>query len=1327
MLIERKIFCFISDKNKRYYRTTQSPDGTYSISKNVTPKPLAFNPVNLLESQVEMATNQTYLGLFRTISYPLQFVKDGAAILRQFYHKGRGISHDCFLTIIEWSSTRGLYELSYYGKLDLSEKDEDPKSGSFTVPTIDDSALGLVLENDKTIYSVDCSPSNPKAIKVLFDNITLLNNILYQNVNAAIVNNHVTGIASVSSYTLPFVMINQDGDTSGLIFKDQTLIGFNPSTPGWIPPVNTGFVEAVYDVLDVRISGTYAFTWTNTNSSFNYNLELYFTKNTTPSLATRVILFQGNLVPGKTYNIPFDFTIDILQGEELFFAAMMFNFGSAQYTITPTVTNVNVSTSTKSQPAVAYGLRPLDLLQDLVSQATRGRFTIQSSWFTTNNKDIAFAGDSIRGIQNARIYSSFQDFFKTFDSIYFMGLKVVDGDLFMEKVIDIYKQTTNIIDVGEIIDLKLKPAKEHYYNELVVGSPKQDYRHASGRLEFNSENTFSFPITNVNKKLDLVTKYRLGCFDILFLIMDYRGASTKDNSGDKSVYLAKITDNKGTASQEITTFENINVVNAPLAPIIKSPLNNDVIYNNLPTIKGIAPVGSTVNIYVFDTLDGSTIADANGNWVYNIVTPLDSYDPGVATGQHDIVASFTTVVAPTDTISIVVNTIVPSPVAIVYPLDNDSLWNNKPLFKGVAPAGTLITLTLNTSGVIGTVTADGSCKWEFKSPVLFNGSHILSINAGADTAPFVVDNTVDYPIITYIGSELDGFNIINNLPLIEGVSMPNAIVEIWLNYIPYGMLGQTTANAMGNWSFQVVPVTYIDPATSLPVILAPIRNGISTVSTSLINHSVGVNVTGYLLSRPPYSLISGVTDNTVFNTEYSPQRMLMSRYPWFAGMLDRMTNEVIKFQTADKNSAFATVLNGVQVAESADIPYSSLGSKMVVMENAHIKVNAMQSFAKTLYHFNNGGLVKGVFRGSDIFMLPIGSMKMDSIASSIQEWKLLIAPATTFDTLLNLYKNGLIITLMDNAIYHSDENTLHMVTYGLADNPKYKSKSMYDDFFENRNEAWISNPPYIQKMQRSDTLKDQILTKGVSDIHLDLYRCKTALLVDTTPYLPVTPSPVQTPYVVYEAEFDMTTYPEDEYFTVMRVDTLKVAISEHFVTSDSWLKTVLIESSHSLNQPTFFYSTGIKTVIRVDGIVKKIQPALDTIVSKNEDGDSATLYSQLAKKRVIRYGTAYGLPDYLAIKVANGLKNDYCLVDGTHYSMDPSEKMDPSEDIDGHPLYYYNVNMTLATNERGAIFSGVPGGGGSSPLTDQGVVLVVDALAFGIPGGSLVTIDLDSP
>lgn len=1304
---KRIAYCFLYDSNRKYYRATQGPDGTYSVTKSGTPRPLASNPENLKNSPVEFGTNQKYLSLVRGIGESLEFVRDGAAILRHCYYNGAGISEDVFITVIVWNGDLGYYVLGYNAKIDFQKKSELPKSDKFTVSTIDDSAWGVLADNDTKVFAIDSSSDNPKSVPVLYDGINLQGRYTYNpaRMNVAFRYNY--------AHSIPVVLINQDGDSAHIVSKSQEYAEIYNSDYNSYVSSTSNFIFDSYRNTTINISGQLQFITSNISNG-----------NARVAILHRIETSLGNGIDihaiyepdqnGKTWTFDFDFDITLSVDEKIMITRLDAGLPESHLNVNYLTTNIIIKTVTRHDAVVRRGLRPYDVLKELVSKATYGRYGIKSSFFEDNNNSIILSGDNLRDEDNPEIYSSFYDFFQTFNAKEFMALKCVKGEVFMEKAIEVYKRDSVIIDLGEAIECELVPAEELFFSEIEVGSPKVDLRHQSGRLEFNTTNTFTVEKKGIERKLDLVTKYRLGCYEQQFLIQDYIGKNSKDNTGDKSVYIAEVTDQLGTAVSDIPNYETVTINNVTLAPIIKYPLNNEVINYDKPVIRGIGIPGNTVNIYVFGVLDGSTVIDGAGNWEYNIANPLDAYNPGIETGISDINATYTDMTAVHSTISIMVDLIFTQSTIISYPKTGDTLYNNKPLVYGKAPAGTNIDIYLD-GVVVGSVVTDNSCGWRFKMPVIPNGNRVIMINMLSDTAVIDVDANPEVPLITYIGSELDGFPIVNPLPLIEGVAKPGTLVTLWLDYIKYNSLGSVIADSNGNWSLQTVPTTYNDPVNG-PTVLSPIPNGLHTISTDLLVKTSGISVKGYKLNRPNYSSIEGVYDNSVFNTTWSPKRMLMNWFPYFAASESKQLNKFIHGETFDKNGNLVTIIGGVTISERADISGSELGSPFAMFEFAKIKVKALRTFAEALSDFSNGGLIKFKYRGKDIFALPIGSMKMKSIVDDVQEWKVLLSPDNNYSTLLNLYKNGITVNLMENAIYHSDYNTLHMVEYDYQKNPKYNTLDIYQDWFENRNEFWLLNPDYIQKVQTTDPLKDQIITNGVTGITLKLYRCKDAKMITSVNYQPPAIAPIPLPDIVLEASLDMSLYPEDQYFTVMYVGETPVYISERFETKANWEKTILIEAKSTKNKPAWFNSTGITTAIRVEGIVKKYNYSAQSSISRDENGSSDNLFSDISAMRDVRFGKASGIPDYLYRKIFLALYLDDLKIEGVSYTAS-GEEISKSEDVPGIPLYYYSITLYAKTFEKGNTIIG-PGGSGSGKA-----ILVVDPTAMGLPGGSLINID----
>ena len=82
----------------------------------------------------------------------------------------------------------------------------------------------------------------------------------------------------------------------------------------------------------------------------------------------------------------------------------------------------------------------------------------------------------------------------------------------------------------------------------------------------------------------------------------------------------------GTLTPTLTPTPESSDSASPSAVTITTPVTNERVGTDLPTIEGIAPPGSTVTIVIHSTqeITATVIADANGNWSYTVEEPLEA-------------------------------------------------------------------------------------------------------------------------------------------------------------------------------------------------------------------------------------------------------------------------------------------------------------------------------------------------------------------------------------------------------------------------------------------------------------------------------------------------------------------------------------------------------------------------------------------------------------------------------------------------------------------------------------------------------------------------------
>lgn len=1297
----KDFYCFIRDAANRYYSASYSNIGEIVISTSSFPNmtPIEMNPANLKTMEFAFGTNKTYFSGARSMVINWEMIGDGADIVRSIKYNGRGYAGELYFLILRYNPYDGIYYKYYEGRFDLAQCKD--KNVSISCPCIDSSCWGILSQNDTVQYSIDCTPQSPTAVPVLFDGINLKSRYTWQTVNSSFKLHNDEGV--LFDHPIDLVQVNSDGDSVGIITKNEHYVPadspryttdnyiYRPTKPNTIHL----FGQFNYQAQTERPGEIEITLWIHTNLKLIKIASNYFHINDS-------YIYQY---------MSFDVNIDLAAGEwvEFFLGGTKSTnaAGLHDWVILPDVCNIYIETLTRSDASIVWCRRPLDVAQEIVANGTNNKYTVNSDFFTKNNKIVLTTGNALRGSANAQIKSSFQNWFKAYDIEYWLAFKIVKNQMWIEPVPVIYDGSTNLFEIGEVKDYDIEDAYDYLLNEIELNMNKQDYRHTSGRLEFNGLNTFSVYQYNVKNKLSLVSPYRKDCYGMEFIRYDYQQQSTQDNIGDDAVFMVDITDEKGSAGKDVFNFTDITVNNQPLAPIIYFPRQNDVIANNKPTISGVCQPDTQVFIYADGVVDGSTSSDGNGNWSYNIQTPLDYFEQDVNTGVHLLEATFTDLTGTQSAVTITcVDEIQASGFENIH--SNDNLYDNKPLIRGYLESG--ITLPLFLDGVmLLNVTGDGNGRWAVKSPVLLNGRHVLKLDSA--TVIFNVFSFVELPIIT---SFQEGLQIVDNIPLVEGVAKPGTKVDLYLDYYPNVSLGTTFADTNGNWSIQLVPMEKDDGTP-----LIPIPNGNHVISTSLDIDSVSISIEGYLLNRPNYSNIQGVLDDSVYNTQLTPKHNLIKRMVFWKSVFAQQPDTIIKFETGDKNVAFSTTLDGVTTKENDDLLISQYSDQPLFLPYIfNCTVETPFFFADVVDNFNNGGLVKLTYQGNELYCLPIGKMSVNDVTRDVQKWSLLISAKTPLSTLLKLSTPGLILNTMSNTVFRSDYNTLHFVKYNFDASVDYdKQPELYEDWFANRNDPWVNNPEYFQKVQTTDVIVDQIIINGLGGtITMKMYDCENGKLIQTYNYSAVTPAPIPAPDIVLQTT--ISNLPEGEYFFCMFVGTTPFAISERISVATRHYGTILIDAAGTRNKTGAIFSNGWRSKFRVEGLVEKYVGSMENIINEDEMGDYDMLRAVTTRKRTIVFGTGKGIPDYLYLKIVSAITLDDLLIQGVGYTIDKNASIEPPNKISGYPMYYYQVDFDLKDNVYGYTFDNVVG------RDIRSVVLSVDNGAFGFANGGFSDITL---
>lgn len=150
---------------------------------------------------------------------------------------------------------------------------------------------------------------------------------------------------------------------------------------------------------------------------------------------------------------------------------------------------------------------------------------------------LILAAESIRGLEGAKITTSFNDFCNWMETV-FGYVYVIDeegGFIHFKHREEIFKGTTNPFEITNAVDVEYSIENSILFSSVTAGYSKQDYEGVNGRDEFNFNSTYTNAFPFEGKKLTLNSPYRADSYGIEFLA-EKRGQDTTDNPSDTGVF-----------------------------------------------------------------------------------------------------------------------------------------------------------------------------------------------------------------------------------------------------------------------------------------------------------------------------------------------------------------------------------------------------------------------------------------------------------------------------------------------------------------------------------------------------------------------------------------------------------------------------------------------------------------------------------------------------------------------------------------------------------------------------------------------------------------------
>lgn len=439
----------------------------------------------------------------------------------------------------------------------------------------------------------------------------------------------------------------------------------------------------------------------------------------------------------------------------------------------------------------------------------------------------------------------------------------------------------------------------------------------------------------------------------------------------------------------------------------------------------------------------------------------------------------------------------------------------------------------------------------------------------------------------------------------------------------------------------------------------------------------------YTVTRAPYTSITGVIDNTVYNVEeMTPHRQLLAWMPYLASLGYQQPADAMKLTTAAKNTALTTTLAGVTINEAQDEILGNYTSQALFLPYV-IRFRTKVPLTFEQLSAMGTGYIKITFNGISVYGLPFGKLTSKPETRESQEWELLAAPNNLLSDFLKLSTFGLTLTTQDNVMFISDYNPVQWVKYAYTPQSKYHQLHEYDDWSYNRFNRYIGKPVYFQKWQTSDLIKMQFLVAGIPGLNLFIYDCAGKEYGSPIPLTPTANTAVPSPFVLYQGALSLSTFAPNRYlFVIKSAAGQNLAISEWQDIRVDQPKTVLIEYSNTYNKPNMFFNSIGQMMFRIEGIFGVDDFDADFFEFVDETGDIEMLNGIPTEKELLVIGDPYGVPSWGGKKINIISILNQVFYDGKQFSRDEDAKLQTTVRA-GYKYNKYAIELRPAENTGG--------------------------------------------
>ncbi|HSW96894.1 MAG TPA: hypothetical protein VLF89_03635 [Candidatus Saccharimonadales bacterium] len=528
------------------------------------PAHLKVSPTGWKDTLVKYARNIKYWGLFRDMTVPMKFPKDGRKILKDRFWNTLGVESICKMGIMKLDKLTLPYTYSSWYLSELNMAKLIHSLTDVQVEALEGGVSKYFKAHENEVYEIPID-TDPEHKNVLYDGMDLIGNQSWDETEQEFQSPppippfNTTGGFKFAIY--PLIRNVSEGEGVNVIYNDQIFQELSTSSPfiNQLRASDNCFAQcdpaSTVDVnLNLDISDSFMVTQRNgpdtPTTHFKFLLRIVnATRDDT------IVLYDDNPVVNAITTINYVNTILLHPGDKVFYTfSRQFDSTNGVATIfhfIPSISHWKVNFVSKVRATIVKGLYPITLFQKLFEKASGGLFQVKSDWLSAKKDIIITSGDALRGIlteyeldgitikkQGAVIKTNISDFFKSMN--HWGAMLGIEKDKLVIELFSHAFNTTIILNINEIVDWGIAVAEDIFFNTIRTGGPEVDYEDVNGKYEFNQGQTWSTPITKIVRELDLTTPYRRDPYGMEFIRKEFIGRTTTDGKSDNDTFMVNI-------------------------------------------------------------------------------------------------------------------------------------------------------------------------------------------------------------------------------------------------------------------------------------------------------------------------------------------------------------------------------------------------------------------------------------------------------------------------------------------------------------------------------------------------------------------------------------------------------------------------------------------------------------------------------------------------------------------------------------------------------------------------------------------------------------------